>query len=231
MTILAIDTSNDALGIALYQNEQVIEEYISVNKNKHSARLMPAVDQLLKNAEVKPEDLSKIVVAKGPGSYTGVRIGLSVAKAMAWSLKIPIVGISSLEILSLQAQGRGYSVCPFIDARRDLVFTGLYDSNGQIVINDQNILMVDWLDKLAEISKKIIFVSPDLKQFEDMIIEKLGEKAIFMPKGFHVTRPGLLALAGKKRPGEDVHQLVPSYLRLVEAEAKWLAEQEGKQDG
>src|SRR5699024_1939365 len=103
MTILAIDTSNEALGIALYQNEKIIAEYISVSKIKHSTRLMPAIAQLMENADVEPKDLEKIIVAKGPGSYTGVRIGLSIAKTLAWSLNIPIVGISSLEALALLA--------------------------------------------------------------------------------------------------------------------------------
>lgn len=230
MTVLAIDTSNDALGIALYQNEQVIAEYISINKNKHSTRLMPAIDQLFENAQVKPQDLDKIVVAKGPGSYTGVRIGLSVAKAMAWSLDIPIVGISSLEALSLQAQGGEQLICPFFDARRGLVFTGLYDGKGHVAKADQNILMTEWLEQLATMEEKIIFISPDLEQYQNLIIDQLRENAIFMPEGFHLVRPGLLALIGKDRAEENVHQLVPSYLRLVEAEANWLAEQEGKQD-
>ncbi|WP_440896782.1 tRNA (adenosine(37)-N6)-threonylcarbamoyltransferase complex dimerization subunit type 1 TsaB [Amphibacillus sp. Q70] len=230
MTVLAIDTSNDALGVALYQNGQIMAEYISINKNKHSTRLMPAIDQLLENAQVKPLDLNRIVVAKGPGSYTGVRIGLSVAKAMAWSLNIPIVGISSLEALSLQAQGREQLICPFFDARRGLVFTGLYDGKGRVVKADQNILMTEWLGQLAAMQEDIIFISPDLAQYQSLIIDQLGENAIFMPEGLNLTRPGLLAITGKDRAEENVHELVPSYLRLVEAEANWLAEQEGKQD-
>src|SRR5690625_586657 len=120
MTILAIDTSNEALGIALSQEHEVIAEFVSVSKKKHSERLMPAIVQMMENADIKPEDLSKIIVAKGPGSYTGVRIGLSIAKTMAWSLKIPIVGISSLETISLQAQGRTAFDSPFFDAKRGL---------------------------------------------------------------------------------------------------------------
>jgi len=225
MTILAIDTSNEALGIALSQEHEVIAEFVSVSKKKHSKRLMPAIVQLMKNADIKPEDLSKIIVAKGPGSYTGVRIGLSIAKTMAWSLKIPIVGISSLETLSLQAQGRNALVSPFFDARRGLIYTGLYDADGEVVMPDQNVLMEDWLDQLSKLDKKVLFISPDLQIFKSQISDTLGDKALFLPKGFHTTRPGLLALTGRDRESEPVHQLVPSYLRMVEAEANWLAEQ------
>lgn len=228
MTILAIDTSNEALGIALYQNEQIIAEYVSISKKKHSTRLMPAIVQMMDNADIEPRNLKKVVVAIGPGSYTGVRIGLSIAKTLAWSLNIPIVGISSLEALSLQAKSHHQLICPFFDARRGLVFTGLYDENGENIIEDHNILMTDWLDQLARKEKEVIFVSPDLNQFQGQIEERLGSSARFMPEGFHVTRPGLLALLGKDREGDDVHQLVPSYLRLVEAEANWLRDQKGK---
>ncbi|WP_017473313.1 tRNA (adenosine(37)-N6)-threonylcarbamoyltransferase complex dimerization subunit type 1 TsaB [Amphibacillus jilinensis] len=227
MTILAIDTSNDAMGIALYQDDQVIAEYVSINKNKHSTRLMPAIAQLMKDANVEPKTLTKIVVAKGPGSYTGVRIGLSVAKTMAWSLSIPIVGISSLEALSLSTKPLQQLVCPFFDARRGLVYTGLFNADGEAVIEEQNILMEDWLNQLKTIEKPIIFVSPDLSKYQ-MLIESALTQPQWLPDGFHISRPGLLAIAGKDRQGDQVHQLTPNYLRLVEAEAKWLAAQEGE---
>lgn len=228
MTILAIDTSNDALGLALYQNEKIIAEYISISKHKHSTRLMPAIVQLLDNADVLPKQLEKIVVAKGPGSYTGVRIGLSVAKGLSWSLNIPIVGISSLQALSLHAKDRDQLVTPFFDARRGLVYTGLYDEDGKSIIEDQNILMSDWLDQLVEINRPILFISPDLDQYQAEIEARLGTNALFMPEGFEQARPGLLALLGKDRAGDDVHQLVPSYLRMVEAEVNWLNDQKEK---
>ncbi|MBM7543239.1 tRNA (adenosine(37)-N6)-threonylcarbamoyltransferase complex dimerization subunit type 1 TsaB [Amphibacillus cookii] len=227
MTVLAIDTSNDAMGIALYQNDQVIAEYVSINKNKHSTRLMPAIVQLMKDANVKPRALTKIVTAKGPGSYTGVRIGLSVAKTMAWSLQIPIVGISSLEALSFSAKPMQQLICPFFDARRGLVYTGLFNADGEMVIEEQNILMEDWLNQIKRIEKPIIFVSPDLPKYQ-ILIESALTQPQWLPDGFHVARPGLLAMVGKDREGDPVHQLTPNYLRLVEAEAKWLAAQEGE---
>ncbi|MCZ0704191.1 tRNA threonylcarbamoyladenosine biosynthesis protein TsaB [Natronobacillus azotifigens] len=232
MNILAIDTSNDAMGIAIYQQDKVIAEYVSINKNKHSTRLMPAIAQVMEDANVTPRDLTKIVVAKGPGSYTGVRIGLSVAKTMAWSLQIPVVAVSSLEILALQAKAMQQLICPFFDARRGLVFTGLYQFNSgefTTVREDQNILFENWLEQVKSLNQAIIFISPDLSIYQDLIQEKLGELAIFLPEGFHNARPSLLAIAGKDRTGEELHSLQPSYLRLVEAEAKWLEEQKEKQ--
>lgn len=225
MTILAIDTSSETLAIALSQDGKIIADYSTSSKNQHSKRLMPAIVQLLKDAQVKPQDLTKIVVGKGPGSYTGIRIGLSTAKTMAWSLNIPVVGVSSLAALSLQARDRGALICPFFDARRDLVYTGLYNEHIEPVIQDQNCLMTDWLEQLKKVEQPIIFLSPDLGAFQSMITKELKDQAVFLPAGLNTVRAGLLALFGADLEGDNVHELVPSYLRLVEAEANWLASQ------
>ena len=127
MNVLAIDTSNYSLGIALVNQEQVIGEYITNMKKNHSIRVMPAIEKLMQDCEMKPTDVEKIVVAKGPGSYTGVRIGVTIAKTLAWTLNIPLVGISSLEALAAGA-GRYFDGCisPLFDARRGQIYTGLY---------------------------------------------------------------------------------------------------------
>src|SRR5699024_3341921 len=104
MNILAMDTSHHVMGVALLQEDKIIGEITTNLAKNHSVRLMPAVEQLMKEVAMKPEDLDKIVVAKGPGSYTGVRIALSTAKSMAWALDIPIVGVSSLEVLAYQGR-------------------------------------------------------------------------------------------------------------------------------
>src|SRR5574342_1006942 len=130
MTVLAIDTSNYALGVALLEENQVLGEYITNLKKNHSVRIMPAIQTLMKDCERVPADLTKIVVAEGPGSYTGVRIGVTIAKTLAWTLNIPMSGVSSLEVAAASA-GRyfdGY-VSPFFDARRGQIYTGLYKYN------------------------------------------------------------------------------------------------------
>ncbi|GAE48338.1 inactive homolog of metal-dependent proteases [Mesobacillus boroniphilus JCM 21738] len=98
MKVLSIDTSNYVLGIGLLDGETVLGEYISNIKKNHSVRVMPAIQTLMEECNIKPGDLSKIVVAEGPGSYTGVRIGVTIAKTMAWTLKISLSGVSSLRL-------------------------------------------------------------------------------------------------------------------------------------
>ncbi|WP_163528491.1 tRNA (adenosine(37)-N6)-threonylcarbamoyltransferase complex dimerization subunit type 1 TsaB [Halobacillus ihumii] len=228
MNVLAIDTSNYVMGIAVMKDGVVTGEFVTNIKKNHSLRLMPAIEQLMSETATKPEELDRIAVAHGPGSYTGVRIGLTTAKTMAWSLNIPAVGISSLEAVARQGELFNGYVCPFFDARRGLVYTGLYDGNMELVKDEVNILMEDWLEQLKGIDKPVLFLSQDIQGFKEMIIEVLGEQAVIPGAAFHYARPSLIALAGAEKEPDGIHGLVPNYLRLPEAEAKWLAEQEKK---
>ncbi|MFP5110459.1 tRNA (adenosine(37)-N6)-threonylcarbamoyltransferase complex dimerization subunit type 1 TsaB [Neobacillus sp. C211] len=231
MTILAIDTSNYALGVALLEDNQVLGEYITNLKKNHSVRIMPAIQTLMKDCEKVPADLTKIVVAKGPGSYTGVRIGVTIAKTLAWTLNIPLVGISSLEILA-SGVGRyfdGY-VSPLFDARRGQVYTGLYQYQNdelQTIEEDRLVMLVDRAEDLKNSGKTILFVGNDLPLHQAAIEAALGSQAVFAASTEQNPRPSELALLGKDKPGEDIHSFVPNYIRLAEAEAKWL-EAKGK---
>lgn len=231
MTILAIDTSNNPLGVALVDENQVIGEYITNLKKNHSIRIMPAIQTLMGDCEKSPADLTKIVVAKGPGSYTGVRIGVTIAKTLAWSLNIPLVGISSLEVLAAgpARHFKGY-VSPIFDARRGQIYTGLYCfENGILtaVEQDQLVMAVDWAPKLANLDRPVLFVGNDVPVHRATFEAKLRSKAIFASATEQNPRPSELAWLGKEKPEEDVHAFVPNYIRLAEAEAKWL-EKQGK---
>ncbi|OAS84689.1 MULTISPECIES: tRNA (adenosine(37)-N6)-threonylcarbamoyltransferase complex dimerization subunit type 1 TsaB [Metabacillus] len=228
MKVLAIDTTNYVLGIALVDEGNVIGEYITNLKKNHSVRAMPAIDRLLSDCDVTPQQLDKIVVATGPGSYTGVRIGVSIAKTMAWSLKIPIVGVSSLEVLA--ANGRYFNgfISPIFDARRGQVYTGLYQyANGGLVTikNDQNLLLADWLKILEDKKERVLFVGNDVVIHKETIVSTLGDMGEFGQVTLNNPRPSELGLIGLTKEASDVHSLVPNYIRLAEAEAKWLEQQ------
>ncbi|MEM5028561.1 tRNA (adenosine(37)-N6)-threonylcarbamoyltransferase complex dimerization subunit type 1 TsaB [Bacillus pumilus] len=225
MTILAIDTSNHTLGIALIKDSTVIGESITYLKKNHSVRAMPTVEALMKECGVAPSELSKIVVAKGPGSYTGVRIGVTIAKTLAWTLSIPISAVSSLETLAANGQYYDGWISPLFDARRGQVYTGLYmfeEGKIQEIKQDQNILLTDWLHELKKTGKPVLFLGQDVHLHEESIRSILGETAVIAEGAFHNPRPSMLAFLGTDRPAEDVHQLVPNYIRMAEAEVKWL---------
>ncbi|TMU82742.1 tRNA (adenosine(37)-N6)-threonylcarbamoyltransferase complex dimerization subunit type 1 TsaB [Bacillus sp. BHET2] len=228
MTILSIDTSNYPLGVALIEEDKVIGEYITYMKKNHSVRAMPAIEQLLKDCEIKAKDLTKIVVANGPGSYTGVRIGVTLAKTLAWSLNIPLIPVSSLATLA--SSGRyfpGYIV-PLFDARRGQVYTGLYEfQRDQLVCveEDCNILLEDWVTKLKDCRKDILFVGNDISIHESVIKAVLGDQAKMAPFVSHNPRPSELAFIGHGLKETSAHEVLPNYIRMAEAEVKWLESQ------
>lgn len=226
MKVLSIDTSNYALGVALLDGDKVVGEYITNIKKNHSVRVMPAIEGLMKDCDIKPGDLSKIVVAKGPGSYTGVRIGVTIAKTLAWTLNIPLTGVSSLEVSAASA-GRYFNgvISPLFDARRGQVYTGLYQfKEGKLVQleKDQLILSKDWANQLAKQNERVLFIGNDLSLHRNVLEDSLRDKAIFAELTEQNPRPAELALLGRDREAEDVHHFVPNYIRLAEAEANWI---------
>jgi tRNA threonylcarbamoyladenosine biosynthesis protein TsaB len=228
MTILSIDTSNYPLGVALIEEDKVIGEYITYIKKNHSVRAMPAIEQLMKDCGIEAKDLTKIVIANGPGSYTGVRIGVTLAKTLAWSLNIPLIPVSSLATLA--SSGRyfpGYIV-PLFDARRGQVYTGLYefqDNQLTCVEEDCNIMLDKWVTTLKELNKDILFVGNDVSIHESTIKEILGDRAKIAPFVSHNPRPSELAFIGAGLPETSAHEVVPNYIRMAEAEVKWLESQ------
>jgi len=225
MKVLAIDTSNAVMGIALVDNGTVKGEVITNIKKDHSTRAMPAIQALMADCRIAPKDLNLIVVAKGPGSYTGVRIGVTIAKTLAWTLNVPIVGVSSLEVLA--ANGRYFRglLSPLFDARRGQIYTGLYRyDEGQLecVESDRIVLASEWAQHVRKMEEPVLFLGEDLRLHEAVFAEMLPSFAHFSPASLQLPRPSELAFLGMQKKPEAVHSFVPNYIRLAEAEAKWL---------
>lgn len=228
MNILAIDTSTHLMAVALVTDGQVIGELTTNLAKNHSVRLMPAISNLMAKVEVSPKQLDKIIVGKGPGSYTGVRIGLTTAKSLAWALNIPVVGVSSIKALAYQGRFFNSYICPFYDARRGNVYTGLYQWKHDKLVTiyqEENISMESWLDKVKQSGKEILFLSPNMDWHKAMIIEQLSKLALIPDPVFHILDPTHLALAGMEEEPDFTHALTPNYLRLAEAEANWIKSQ------
>ncbi|MFP7170424.1 tRNA (adenosine(37)-N6)-threonylcarbamoyltransferase complex dimerization subunit type 1 TsaB [Terribacillus sp. 7520-G] len=229
MNILAMDTSNQLLGVAIVKDGVTLGEHVMHGHRDHSVRLLPAIEQLMKETKTAPADLDRIVVGQGPGSYTGVRISMATAKTMAWALGIDVIGVSSLEGLASQGELFPGYVCPFFDARRGQVYTALYASNEASFEQAEeavNPLFSDWLEQLRTREGKILFLSPDIEMYRSMITEMLGEKAVIPDGAVHYARPSVLAQIGAAKKTDDVHRIVPNYVRMTEAESNWLKQQE-----
>lgn len=233
MKILAIDTSNFPLGVALIDEDKVIGEYMTNVKRNHSLKAMPAVEQLLKDCDTDVKELTKIVVANGPGSYTGVRIGVTLAKTLAWSLDIPLVPVSSLAVLASSGRYFNGYLSPIFDARRGQVYTGLYryrDGKLENVLEDRNVMLTDWVEELKNYEGEILFVGNDTGIHAEAIQEALGEKAVLAPFVSHNPRPSELAYIGMDMEESTAHEVLPNYIRMAEAEVKWLEAQKSNEE-
>ncbi|MFZ2464090.1 MAG: tRNA (adenosine(37)-N6)-threonylcarbamoyltransferase complex dimerization subunit type 1 TsaB [Caldibacillus thermoamylovorans] len=224
MNILAIDTSTNVLGVGIASSEKIIGEYITNIKRNHSTRVLPAIDFLLKDCGMDIKEINKIIVANGPGSYTGLRIGLTIGKTLAWTLNIPIVGVSSLKLMAASARYFDGYISPVMDARRGNIFTGLYEyKEGKLMqaVDDQHIPTEEWCKLLKTFDKPVLLLGNDVVIHEQVIVNQLAKQVQFAPITVNIPKPGELALLAKDLKEKNVHSFAPNYLRLAEAEAKW----------
>ncbi|OEG00257.1 tRNA (adenosine(37)-N6)-threonylcarbamoyltransferase complex dimerization subunit type 1 TsaB [Vulcanibacillus modesticaldus] len=232
MNILAIDTSTDVMGVSLLDENRVLAEVTTNLKKNHSIRLMPTIEQLFEEVKWEPKAIDLIAVAKGPGSYTGVRIGITTAKTMAWALKIPLIGVSTLEAMAYPHQNFTGLISPIIDARRGRVYTGLYkkvENKWTNVESDQITPLSKWLNLLQQTQEAVLFVGDDVELHHENIYQELGDMVSFSSSAFNIPRPSVIGLIAKERylngKRDDIYDFSPSYLQLAEAEAKWLEKQ------
>jgi tRNA threonylcarbamoyladenosine biosynthesis protein TsaB len=190
---LVIDSATPQLYIALMEGNQVLEKYCEKGNNDHSVHLMPTIEKIFDNQQLTVDDLDEIILGIGPGSYTGVRIGVSVAKVFAWTKNIPVKTVSTLALLASSSQSDGY-VLAQIDARRNNAFMGLFKL-------ENNVLSV--VKKEVFSNKNSVYASLPK---ETMIVEN-GEPNIEV-----ILQSDVL------KSIDNVHSISPNYLRKTEAE-------------
>ena len=213
MKVLAFDTSSKALSLAILEDKQVLAETTINIKKNHSITLMPAIDFLMESLDWTPKDLDRIVVAEGPGSYTGLRIAVATAKTLAHTLNIELVGMSSLLAL-VPYQQEGLFV-PLMDARRNNVYAGFYE-NAKPVMPEAH-LPIERVLELIKGASQVTFVG-EVGPFVEQIQEHLPRT------NYKETLPNAanLALLAWDKEADSLHDFVPNYLKRVEAEENWL---------
>ena len=213
MKVLAFDTSSKALSLAILEDKQVLAETTINIKKNHSITLMPAIDFLMESLDWTPKDLDRIVVAEGPGSYTGLRIAVATAKTLAHTLNIELVGMSSLLAL-VPRQQEGLFV-PLMDARRNNVYAGFYE-NAKPVMPEAHLSFAEVLEKVKD-TDQVTFVG-EVDPFVEQIQEQLPQAS------YQETLPNAanLALWAWDKKADSLHDFVPNYLKRVEAEENWL---------
>lgn len=203
MISLLIDTCTKNVCIALFKDKTLMDKVVYSNQIDLSSNFMVLVNNIFSKNSVKIEDVDKFFVAVGPGSFTGIRIGVTCAKVMAWSLKKDVIPFSSLELLATVDSNNDYIV-PLIDARRGYVFAGIYDNHLNCIMNDTYIKLDDLLEKI-ENDKSTTYVSLDNFDLETILPEYNVNKII--EKYFNDTPI-------------NPHSLNPNYLKKTEAEEK-----------
>ena len=213
MKVLAFDTSSKALSLAILEDKQVLAETMINIKKNHSITLMPAIDFLMSSLDWTPKDLDRIVVAEGPGSYTGLRIAVATAKTLAHTLNIELVGMSSLLAL-VPRQQEGLFV-PLMDARRNNVYAGFYE-NAKPVMPEAHLSFAEVLEQVKD-AEQVTFVG-EVGPFVEQIQEQLPQAR------YQETLPNVanLALWAWDKKEDSLHDFVPNYLKRVEAEENWL---------
>lgn len=246
---LALDTSTSSMTIALFQQGRVIAEYGDHADRNHSIRLVPAIRELVASAGLRMSELGGIAAGNGPGSYTGIRIAATVAKTLAWSLNIPLIGVSSLEALAYGAArcagGGELWVAPVMDARRGKVYTGLYRMSGgqwRREAGDGVRMLDDWLQELAApmIGEReaVVLLPGDLSGIGDYVKElcaaQQSDSGIsWRPEHCVLQAADVARLAimyGMDAAVTDAHAYIPNYTQLSEPEKKWAKTKELRQN-
>lgn len=217
MKVLGIETSSTLCGVAIVDEGEPVAEYRLNIRNVHSEKLVSAIERVSADSQVGFNRLGGIAISIGPGSFTGLRIGLSVAKGLAFSLGLPIAAVPTLEALASQLPQTPYLICPLLRARKDELYTAFYKNiNGKLErVRDHKILTLPQF--IAEVDTEIILLGEGADWYKDILIEGLRGKAVFAPKTCSLPSPLSVAQLGWERlkRGEiaNLETLEPLYLR------------------
>ncbi len=224
MLVLGIDTSTMQGGVALVGEDGLCSEYTLNVEATHSERLLPAIVRMLQDAGVTLQALSGIAVSIGPGSFTGLRIGLSTVKGLAYATGLPVVGVPTLEALASAIPFARAQVCPVLDARKQEVYAALfrYEGGALVRILEDSALAPEAL--CAKIRRPTIFLGDGLAVYGDLFRRLLADRMLVPPPSSRGTRPACVAELGRQRllrgERDPVDALVPRYLRPSEAELR-----------
>ena len=235
MIILSIDSSTPVAGIAVSDGMQLLGEITLNTKNTHSEKLMPLVKHLLDELALSVNDLDAIAVTQGPGSFTGLRIGMATAKGLAQGAGKKLIAVPTLNCLAQNLLHYPGIICPIMNAQKKQVYTAIYRSGRDKLerLSDYQAIAVEQLAaQLKELKEDIWFVGDGVAAFADMFQELLGDACRFADGHNILPRAGALAMLAAERASEerfdDLYQAELIYIRKSEAEVQWEARQQNQ---
>ncbi len=223
--LLTIQTASPAGSLALSDGERLLAEINLDVRKTPTEWLLQAIDDLLAKADLGKGDLDAIGVVRGPGSFTGLRVGLATAKGLALAADCPLLGVSSLQCLAMQLPFTSIPVCVMLDARKQEVYSAFYNWEGGFphAVTVECVIKPEEL--LFDISNETLFVGNGAVVYRSLIVRQLAERARFAPAFLNLPRAAAAAAlalrewdAGRTFSADE---LMPSYLRLSEAELNW----------
>ena len=218
MLILAMESTAKAASVALVRDGVLVAQSMQCSGLTHSRTLLPMAEDLLKNADTKLSDVDRFAVAHGPGSFTGVRIGVAAVKGLAWAAEKPAVGVSTLEAMAWHgaAAGEGSLICCAMDARRNQVYNALFeirDGKPVRLTEDRAISLADLISELNTDGRTPFLVGDGAH----LCMEAL-ESAVLAPENLRMQSAWGVAMAALDKPDATADALQPVYLRLSQAE-------------
>jgi tRNA threonylcarbamoyladenosine biosynthesis protein TsaB len=226
MRVLGIDTSTPCGSIGLIEGEQLLCEYSLNRKMSHSERVLKTIDRVLEDSGLSIGEIDGFAVSIGPGSFTGLRIGVSAVKGLAFATGRCVAGVSTLDALAQNVRYSPHLISPLVDARRGEVYTALYRSTGKDGLTklapEMAIKPVDLLDNIEE---RALFLGNGVYAYGDLIRRKLGDMAHIAPSPFNFVHGAVVAQLGRKKLEKneylDLEGFTPHYIRRSDAELKW----------
>ena len=229
MLILAFETTAKAGSVALHDGEKLLGESYCNTGLTHSQTLMVMAEDLLKSCGVTPQDVTAVAVAAGPGSFTGVRIGVAAAKGFSWGAELPCYGVSTLEAMARQLGVYSGYVLPVMDARRAQVYNAVFYAKEGVLerrCEDRAIALSDLAEELKNITEPIFLVGDGSVLCYNTLREQLSS-LVLPPEHRMRQRAAGVALAALQNPDNgDANSLTPNYLRLSQAERERLAKEQ-----
>lgn len=237
MKILGLDSSGIVASVAIVEDDVLIAEYTVNYKKTHSQTLLPMLDEIAKMTELDLNSIDAIVVAAGPGSFTGLRIGSATAKGLGLALKKPLIAIPTVEGLAYNLYDIPGLICPIMDARRKQVYTGIYrftDHQLKVVEDQMAVPMETVIEKLNQYGEAVTFLGDGVPVFHELIAEKMTVPYSFAPAHVNKQRAAAVAALGEiyYRQGktETAMEHVPDYLRVSQAERERAEREAAKAD-
>lgn len=223
MKVLSIDSSSKVATAAILEDNILLGEYVLNNKKEHSVILLPMIENLLKDCNLSIDDIDGYVVSKGPGSFTGLRIGMATIKGMSFGSNKPYISLSSLEGLAYNLINFDGIICSVMDALRENVYTAVYKSKNTVLeplLNPTSMELSDLLDYLKKYDDKVIFVGDGVIKHKEYILNNFANP-IFPPDSFNIIKASTIAEIGinKLKQGlSDNPNSGPVYLKKPQAE-------------